>query len=202
MDWMSLIKDFLPLIISAVVFLCSLFVTKSVKKSIKGVGEVMKFRMPDYKSSDTEKLQSFSNKAVAYDLDERENVLVQRDELVDLVKQIASVCDTSFERALQKYFGDPPSYTDGISEAYYGYKEDLEFLNEASQMCEEYRERFGLPLEMSHSDIIARIQSESDKLKSKIGGLNKDVASISDKSSSQSETVQPNGEKVASKESL
>lgn len=157
----------------AVFAIVNFFRTGNVKKlqnDFKELIEKMNYRLPDYQEK-----KGFDNKTVSQDftgsnlkkdyvLNDKEDVLVEKPEKIDIQKMIDSCVETSLERALERYLPQNVQDVDEV-EDFTTVSNDLESLSQVIDIAEEYRDKYGLSDDMSVSDIYSYINNLADDLK-------------------------------------
>lgn len=140
--------------------------TGTLKKEYKQ----MVYRSPDYVKDETQK-QSFDNLKTEYVLNERTNELEEKTEKTDLQSLINSSLDTALDRILQRLQPDGYDLEGDLESEDDAYQEDLIDFADLLDRAEEYRDKFGLPLSASTSEIFERVQKESDAVRQRLDAL-------------------------------
>lgn len=160
--------------LSIIAFIVVLIRTGSAKTAAKSAKELMenmaKYRASDYKD---ESAQTFTNERVEYTLNKHTNELEEKPIKTDLAELIQSSVETAFERVLQRLIPDTDEVPDTIESDYDQSIDDLNDLAVAIDVAEEYREKLGLPLEMSVSEIFGKVNEYSESLKQKLSDKSK-----------------------------
>lgn len=195
-------------LVSIIAFIVTFIRTGSVKKALQNLNLIqgvtnMTTRAPDYHQSaneNDESIQSFENTRTDYVLNRHTNELEEKPEKIDLQSLINSAVDTALDRVLQKLMPDGSEIPDTIETDYENSIGDLDDLAQAMDIAEEYRERLGLPLEMSVSDIYKRVGEYSsnllEQIKTKQGG-NNNVTQKEDRQAEKQAPIQEHSEESA-----
>ncbi|UPW40847.1 hypothetical protein [Sigmofec virus UA08Rod_6488] len=181
MTWIDTLIDWIfenfCAVIAFFLFLVEFIYNGKYKKEIKN-------KMEGFK-------QTFSNVKQEYELDERLNKLVESG-TTDLQELLNSSRGTCLEELLKKML---PSEVIVLS-----YQEqrdilhdDLDELTMAIDCAEEYREKFGMPLDASIQDIYKRVEDEAKALDKKIKEVSKNEKKTQGRVSQESTPVSEHG---------
>lgn len=162
-DWASLA---LLLFVTVVNWFRSGKSAKTVKE------EFMKFRNANYfadlAAEDKAKQgQVFNPLVTQFRLNERTNQLEELPDKLDIRELVRSELHTALEPTLARLMPDDDE-EDEIVRIIDSSADDLDTLNEAFEVAEEWRDRLGLGDEVSHSDIFKHIQEYRDQLSDKL----------------------------------
>lgn len=136
------------------------------KKILSEVQKVINYRQADYRTNvdGIDSGTEFSNLIPQYRLNKASGVLEEAPPL-DIQKLVNSSRNVELKQLLQRLEQGNAELTQQVNTQYNDYSDDLDELGNALDIAEEYRERFGMGVDVSVSDIFARIEAERDKLK-------------------------------------
>lgn len=165
------LDSILPLVLSLLCFLVTLFRTGSIKKSINSLMEVN--NLITYKTAATAgklpvKQQKFSETVPDYILDPATNELERSPVDKDVQAYIASYIDVALDRALERFMpkeviDDNDHYSDYTQKS-----QDLAELGSAMELAENYREQYNLPDSWGFEKIMSFVGDKAAELKTKL----------------------------------
>lgn len=134
----------------------------------------MKQRTPNYRENLTVEQkfaegQTFSPLVKQFKLDKRSGELVELEPL-DIQKLIDSSLDTALDRVLKRLMPDEqpqPTFADMTA-----LSDDLDFMSEALDTAEEWREKLGLSDEISVGDVFQKMSEYEKQLAQQLNQIN------------------------------
>lgn len=173
-DWISFAVTALSVVFHIItIILCykgyHVFCMHDGNNNQKEVSQDMKPRMSDYRENLTreQKLdegQTFSRYVKQFVLNERTNELEEVEPL-DIVQLVNSNVESCFQSALQRLLPTPSEEADSVVDLSQ-VSDDLDFLSEAMETAEMWRDRLNLSQDISVQDIFAKVeQYEANLLK-------------------------------------
>lgn len=168
----SIIVCVIACIITFLVILCD---TKSLKKSIKAVKEViMAFRMPNYRSEQVaeekeQTAQQFSPLIDEYEYIADTNEIEKTGKKINVDEKIQSYLSTCFEQMLEKFLNPVRQEHNDIIASPDEMSGDLESMLNAYDgyvnRAEELREKYKLPQSLATADVYQAVQDLYEKQK-------------------------------------
>lgn len=184
---MQLLIDYLPYIVSGLLFICNLLSMVYTRKTGKSIHKLedttMYYRSADYRANPDEidKGTSFSNLIPRFRLNKAIGVL-EEDEPLDITKLVNSSRNVELKSLLSALEAGTAELTTQVKTQYEDYSDTLDRLSNGLDFAEECRERFGMGSDVPVEDIIKRVGIERDKLKQSLDLLQKQQAQPEQKS--------------------
>lgn len=142
------------------------------KKILSEVYEMIKYRTQNYVDKTPVKGQTFSNLKPVYRLNKVTNELEKTEDVVDIDELVQSCKEQCLNAVLEKFFPTQQTMETAI-DSYNNMIDDIDYLADAAELAESYREKFNLSDTLSITDIFKEVQKQADTLKVKIDDFQK-----------------------------
>lgn len=157
------IMQLLSLVVVTIVF----FLKTGDKKIIKEFLQTMKeFRTESYKDNSKPTGLTFEKLKPVYRLNKATNELEMTDEVIDIDEVVNSAVCTTLESVLDRLM--PTSVIDEQTVVYNNMVDDLDYMQDVSQMAESYKKLYNLDSKLSIQEVMAFIKTKATDTKNLI----------------------------------
>lgn len=173
MSWLDIAMEVAPPIVS---ILCALIVfirTGSVKK-IKEVLDEMKYKTVATAAEIKSHVQTFDDGGLrpVYRLNKSTGELEMTDEVINVQELVDSCKQYCLDACLERFMpAEQP--VDIIQQDMDRYADDLDFLAEAAEKAEAYKEELGLDAGLTVDEVYAAVAAQADALKERLAAFKK-----------------------------
>lgn len=170
MAWYELI-DWQWFIYALLIVVANLFGSRSTNSKFKEVIKMLLYRTPDYRQAEDAEAQSFDRYKKQYELDNRTDTLVAKEQKLDVQALVDSKRESCLDKSLQRLMPDVAEQSDMIAD-YTDTRDDLDMLADAFEVAEAWRDRLGLGDDVSVGDVFEKIKTYEHELKERLKEAN------------------------------